>query len=196
MQQQVLWGERVMSAPFPFPAAHLASVPDDGYTYEIVEGVLIKMPGSGIDASRVAARLLSALLVFAEAHGLGDVLGADATYDLTHPGDPTATVLVPDVSFVASGRLPTRNPGYGMLAPDIAVEVVSPSQYRPEMTEKAKLYIECSVRLVWIVWSNRQEVDVWRPVSPAAPVATLNVSDALDGFDALPGFTLPVSKLF
>ncbi len=196
MQQQVLWGERVIGAPFPFKTADLLDLPDDGYTYEIVEGVLIKMPGSGIDASKIAARLLSALLVYAEAHGLGDVLGADATYDLTRPGDLAATALVPDVSFVQAGRLPARNPGYGKLAPDLAAEVVSPSQYRPEMAEKAKLYIERGVRLVWILWPNRQEVDVWRPTSPAAPVATLDVNDTLDGFDVLPGFTLSIGKLF
>ena len=196
MQQQVLWGERVIGAPYPFPVADLLKLPDDGYTHEIVEGVLIKMPGSGIDASRVAARLLSALLVYAEAHGLGDVLGADATYDLTRPGDPTVTALVPDVSFVQAGRLPMRNPDYGKLTPDLAAEVVSPSQYRPEMADKARLYIERGVRLVWILWPNRQEVDVWRPVSPAAPVATLTVNDTLDGLDVLPAFTLPIRKLF
>src|SRR5579883_2636767 len=98
MQQKILWGERVSGAPYPFRVADLVSLADDPYTYEIVEGELIRMPGWGVDASRIGARLLIALGGYVDAHGLGDVLGADGTYDLTQPGDPTETALVPDVS--------------------------------------------------------------------------------------------------
>src|SRR5579862_886874 len=138
MQQKTLWGERVTGAPYPFPVAKLATLPDDSYIYEIVEGELLRMPASGINAARIASRLFGALLMYVNVRGLAEVLGADATYDLTRPGETTATALVPDVSFVLAGRLPADNPGYGKLAPDLAAEVVSPSQYRPEMATKAK----------------------------------------------------------
>ena len=196
MQQKTLWGERVLGARYPFPIADLATLPDDGYTYELVEGELIRMPGSGINAARVASRLFGALLVYVTGRGLGEVLGADATYDLTRPGEATATALVPDISFVLAGRLPADNPGYGKLPPDLAIEVVSPSQYRPEMAAKAKVYLDRGVRLVWIIWPQRQEVDVWRMSSPQAPVATLGIGEGLDGYDVLPGFTCPLADLF
>jgi Uma2 family endonuclease len=88
------------------------------------------------------------------------------------------------------------NPGYGKLAPDLAAEVVSPSQYRPEMADKAKRYLDRGVRLVWIIWPQRKEVDVWRSTSLQAPVATLRIVDSLDGYDVVPGFTCPLADLF
>jgi len=196
MQQKTLWGERVPGAPYPFRVADLASLPNNAYTYEIVEGELIRMPGSGIDASKIALRLAAFLLAFVTSRNLGDVTGADGTYDLTRPGDPTETALVPDVAFVQAGRLPARNPGYGKLAPDLVAEVASPSQYRPEMADKAMLYLDRGVRLVWVVWPNRQEVDVWRATSPQAPVATLGIAESLDGYEVVPGFTCPLADLF
>ena len=195
MRQQVLWGERVIGAPYPFKIADLATLPDDIYTYEIVEGELIRMPGSGFDASKIAMLLGHYLLSFVLPSNLGDVTGPDGTYDLTRPGDPADTALVPDVAFVSAGRVMGRMTGYPQIVPDLVAEVVSPSQYRPEMARKAALYIERGVRLVWIIWPSRQEVDVWRPSSPGAPVATLSVADNLDGLDVLPGFTLPIRDL-
>ncbi len=200
MQQKTLWGERVPDAPYPFPVADLATLPDDGSTYEIVEGELIRMPASGVKASRTALRLASALLAYGEATGLGEALGQDGTYDLTLPGDLVPTVLVPDVSFVLAGRLPANDAPdadkYAHLAPDLAAEVVSPSQYRPEMAAKAKLYLDKGVRLVWMIWPTRKEVDVWCAASPNAPVATLRFTDSLDGLDVVPGFTYPLAQLF
>ncbi len=196
MQQKTLWGERVPGAPYPFRVADLAQLPADDYTYEIVEGELLRVPGSGFDASEISALLIHALLSFVLPRGLGRVSSSDGTYDLTRPGDPADTALVPDVAFVQTGRLPTRNPGYAKLAPDLVAEVASPSQYRPEMADKAKLYLDRGVRLVWVVWPNRQEADVWRPASPQAPVVTLGIADSLDGYDVLPGFTCPLADLF
>ena len=106
MQQQTLWAERVPSAPYPMTVAQLAQLPDDGFFYELVEGRLIRMPGSGSKATRIVARLIIALGVFVQAHHLGDVTGPDGEYDLTQPGDPTETALIPDVAFVQAGRVP------------------------------------------------------------------------------------------
>lgn len=195
MQQKMLWAERVPGAPYPFRVADLAHLPDDNYIYEIIEGELIRMPASGFDASVIAALLIHALLSFVLPRNLGQVTSSDGTFDLTRPGDTTETALVPDVAFVQAGRLPARTPGYAKLAPDLVAEIASPFQYRPEMSDKAKVYIERGVRLVWIIWPQRQEVDVWRPDSPQTSVVTLGISDSLDGLDVLPGFTCPVADL-
>jgi len=180
--------------------ADLEHLPDDQYTYEIVEGELLRLPGSGVEASVIAMRLGIALGSYVLPLGLGEVLGADGTYDLTQPGDPKDTALVPDVSFVLAGRLPAIGTpaakGYAKLAPDLVAEVASPNQYRPEMNTKAHLYLARGVRLVWVIWPSRQEVDVWRPVVPTAPVATLTLNDRLDGLDVVSGFTYPLAKLF
>ena len=192
------WAELVPDAG-PMTVDDLLTLPDDGWMYELVEGRLVRMPGSGGQASLIGLRLASALLAFADAHDVGRVTGADGTYDLTRPGDSAETALVPDVAFVQSSRVPAPDsPAYigaWRLAPDLATEVASPSQYRPEMAAKAKRYLDAGVRLVWIVWPKSQQVDVWRP-GAAQPVATLTSGDLLDGLDVLPGFMYPVASLF
>jgi len=191
------WAELVPDAPFPLHAQDLLTLPDDGWQYEIVEGRLVRMPGSGNAASSIAINLSTLLRNFAKPRKLGRVSGADGAYDLTLPGETLETALIPDVAFVRAGQLPALNtPEASKIphaAPDLVAEVASPSQYRPEMAAKAQMYLDRGVALVWIIWPARQEVDVWRP---GAPMVTLGKTDMLDGFDVAPGFTAPVSDLF
>lgn len=158
------------------------------------------MPLSGGEASRIAARLVAALVIFVEPHSLGAVTGADGEHDLTQPGDVAETALAPDAAFVRAERIPPRDsPEYQRawrLAPDIVAEVVSPNQYRPGMAEKAQRYLAAGVRLVWIIWPRYQQVDVWRLGAGQQPAAKLGLGDALDGLDVLPGFTYPLERLF
>ena len=81
------------------------------------------------------------------------------------------------------------------MAPDLAVEVASPDQHRPEMAQKAQLYLTLGTRLVWVVWPSRRQVDVWRTGSDT-PMATLGTGDILESQDVLPGFSYPVARLF
>ncbi|HEV2237736.1 MAG TPA: Uma2 family endonuclease [Ktedonobacterales bacterium] len=194
------WAEEAPGAPFPLTVDDLLALPDDAdWQYELVDGRLVRMPGSGWEASRIAARLIIALGAFVEQRNLGAVTGADGAYNVTAPGATLQTGLVPDVAFVAAARMPTSSsPEYRKaprLAPDLVAEVVSPSQHHPEMSAKAQLYLAAGVRLVWLVWPRQQQVEVWRPGS-AVPVSTLVHSDALDGLELVPGFTLPLSRLF
>src|SRR4030088_49249 len=78
----------------------LLTLPDDQYGYEVVEGVLVRVAGSGEEATRLAARLLAHLLVFVETHRLGAVTGADGVYRF--PGAETG--LIPDVGFYVAAR--------------------------------------------------------------------------------------------
>lgn len=201
MKQDTLapWAESVPDAPHPLTAADLLALPDDGWVYELVEGRLVRMPGSRGGDSRTGLLLGAALTAFVEAHGLGCVTGADGIYDLTKPGEREPTLLAPDVAFVRAGRYPPEDsPEYNTiwhLAPDLVAEVASPNQYRPGMAEKALRYLEAGVQLIWVIWPKSREVDVWRPGADA-PVKTLSVDDALDGLDVLPGFTYFVARLF
>jgi Uma2 family endonuclease len=183
----------------PMTVNGLLALPDDGWMYELVEGRLVRMPASGFEASRIAARLIFALGTFVQVHGLGAVTGSDGTYDLTQPGDRADTGLVPDLAFVRAERVPLRtSPEYTKaprVAPDLVGEVASPHPYRPEMAAKVQRYLAAGVRLVWVIWPQRQQVDLWRPGSPG-PVATLVVGGTLDGQDVLPGFAYPVAELF
>jgi Uma2 family endonuclease len=201
MQQDTLapWAEPVPNAPTGLTANDLLDLPEDGYFYELVEGRLVRMPGSGAKASSIAMYLGSLIVAFVRARKLGLVTDGTGEYNLTRPGETQETALIPDVAFVREDRLPPRDSADFdkalRLAPDLVAEVASPHQYRPEMAAKARLYLDRGVQLVWIVWPGDRQVDVWRPGSDA-PIATLSEADTLDGLDVLPGFTCPIAELF
>jgi Uma2 family endonuclease len=187
------WGELVAHEQ-RMASADLFALPDDGHQYELVEGRLVRMPPGGQEASGLAVMLGAAILAFVQAHHLGWVSGADGAYDL---GDDTD--LAPDVGFVrAERRLPRTHPLFAKawpLAPDLAVEVASSNQWRPDMGAKAARYLRAGTRLVWVVWPRWRAVDVWHP-GEAEPSRTLGARDVLDGENVLPGFSYPLASLF
>ena len=187
------WAE-VVPTPRPVTVDTLLALPDDGYVYEVVEGVLIRMAGSGNRATTIAATILAALLTFARPRRLGAVTGADGVYKF--PGAETG--LLPDVGFYAAGRvaliLDEDKPI--PFAPDLAVEVASPSQSAEDMAAKARLYLKGGTRLVWIVWPHGSHIDVWRAAQPSRMAGTLHLDDTLSGEDVVPGFSHPVADIF
>jgi Uma2 family endonuclease len=194
------WAEPMPGAPYPMSLEEFARWPEDGrWKYELVSGRLVRMPHASGGHGYIALRLAAALLAFVEERQLGYVLAAETGFILTQAGDAGETELAPDVAYVQAGRAPRPNsPDWfkpWRLAPDLAAEVASPDQYRPEMGEKARYYLAVGVKLVWILWPKRRQVDVWRPAYDI-PADTLSGDDALDGFDVLPGFSYPLSKLF
>jgi Uma2 family endonuclease len=182
----------------PMTTEELLALPDDGWQYELVEGRLVRMPPSGLDASTLALRLGGALIAYVEAHNLGRATGADGGYEIARTGGK-ATTLAPDAAFIRAERLPPHvsfdTSKAVPFAPDLAVEVASPNQYGRQMGAKARRYLRAGTRLVWIVWPRRRQVDVWRP-GDQTPSQSLGLADSLDGLDVVPGFTYPLAKLF
>jgi len=190
------WADIVPDAPYPMTLREFLDYPSgaDGYCYELVEGVLVRMVGSRDRATRLADRLYRRLGDFVEVHGLGQTRGADAVYDFEHTGQKD-TGLLPDISFYAVAREPLVDPDAAYpFAPDLAVEIASPTQYRPGMKAKAARYLAGGTALVWVVWPKRQQVDVWHP--GATKPVTLGLGDALDGEAVIPGFSYPIANLF
>jgi Uma2 family endonuclease len=105
--------------------------------------------------------------------------------------------LVPDVCFIARGRLPRDRQGrYAerlALAPDLAVEILSPGQTVKKLSAKLARAVRNGVRLAWLIQPRRNRVFVFRPDQPPLE---LGPGDVLDGYDVLPGFTLPIDELF
>jgi len=172
----------------------MLALPDDDWRYEVVEGVLVRMAGSGKRATTIAFSLGAELRAFVRPRRLGVVTGADGVYKF-HGAE---TGLTPDVGYytAAHNALITDEDGAIPFAPDLAVEVASPSQYGPEMAAKAKTYLEGETRLVWIIWPAKQRIDVWKSGYIDLPVLTLGIDDALNGEDVVPGFTYPVADVF
>lgn len=196
------WAE-IVSDKGPMTADELLHMPDDGWHYEVVDGVLVKMPPLGFEHGRIVNEIAWALTTHVKSMRLGVVTGAETGFLLSRQGQPD-TVLAADISFVRAEQVPpigtpgTDTPGtekYLRLAPDLVAEVASPDQYKPEMAAKAEVYLDAGVRLVWVIWPGTKTVDVWREGSDM-PIATVSVDDHLDGLDVVPGCRFPLAELF
>jgi Uma2 family endonuclease len=172
----------------------LLTLPDDGYVYEVVEGVLVRGAGSGKQAARIGLRLGGRLGAYVDEHRLGVATGADGVYKF--PGAETG--LIPDVGFYTADRdalAPDDNKPIPF-APDLAVEVASPSQDGVEMAAKARVYLRAGARLVWVIWPQSLHIDIWHQDVLTGPVRSLGLSDTLEGEDLIPGFSYAVAALF
>lgn len=187
------WAE-VVPGVGPVTVDVLLTLPDDGYCYEVVEGVLVRMAGSGEEASSIGVLLASALVTVAYGQRLGIVTGADGVYHFSG----AETGLVPDVGVYRAERraLVTDRRKPIPFAPDLAVEVDSPEQSAEAMAAKARTYLDGGTRLVWVVWPGRRQVEVWRAGRSVGPAAVLGAADTLDGEDVVLGFRHPVAAVF
>ena len=174
-----------------YTGEELAAMPGDE-PWELWEGVLRKVPGAGVEASEVAGDIVALIRPFVRATKLGVLTTADGTYVLARDPD---TVVVPDVAFVRWERLPDRQrpKGFCPVPPDLAVEVVSPSDTPRDVAAKMEHYRRAGVPLVWWIYPERRAVVVFRA---GQQVAELHEGDELDGGEILPGFRLPVAEIF
>ena len=166
-------------------------LPDDGYRDELVRGSLVREPLPGGIHDWVAGNLNRALDRFVEAQSLGHV-AFDTGFLLSR--DPP-TVRGPDVAFLAWERIPSEGPpkGFWETPPDLAIEVLSPSNTAAKINDKVLEYLASGTRLVWVVDPETRCVTVYRSQKD---VQVLTMDDALDGADVLPGFRLPLSRVF
>jgi len=84
-------------------ATEFARLPESDVRYELVEGRLVRMSGSGNEATSIAAFLIAALVAFVRPKRLGRVSSSDDSFNLTRPSDTAETILMPDVAFVRAG---------------------------------------------------------------------------------------------
>lgn len=157
---------------------------------DLIRGVVQPVTPGGNPHWRLTGFLDRRVGAFVEERGLGAV-GPEGGFILGRNPD---TVLGPDVAFVRAERLPPLSQeGFLEFAPDLAIEVVSPSNTRAQISEKVAIYLEAGTNLVWVVDPPRRMGTVF---APSRPARTLRDGDSLDGEDVLPGFTLPLPELF
>ena len=186
--------ERILWDPLPGTATEADVIRhvdgEDKRLVELVDGTLVEKPMGQYEA-RVGGMLYRLLDEYAESHDLGVCYPADATLRVL-----PRQVRLPDVSFVSWPKLPNRElpaESVAALVPDLAVEVLSASNTRREMERKRRDYFAAGVRLVWQIDPDTQTAEVYT----APDVLTAVPADGtLDGGDVLPGFTLPLQRLF
>ncbi len=173
-------------------AEALAALPADGYQYDLIDGDLHRMSAPEAEHSEVAGEFFRRIANHVVERGLGRVYAAETGFLLGRDPD---TVLAPDVAFVRAERLPppAERRGYLPLAPDLVVEIVSPSDRTGEIQQKVDRYLDAGVRLVWTVDPDARTVAVYRP---GHPPLVRHQGDTVDGEDVLPDLHLPVADFF
>jgi len=141
----------------------------------------------------LSSKLLRLLGNFAESHGLGNVTGSDAGFDLgISPKTGRATVRIPDVAFVAKAR-ESKGDILFKGAPDLAVEVISPSETYTMVRQKLTDYFAAGTRLMWLVYPDAEQIEVFTALES---VTELGLEDTLTGGDLLPEFSVKVKDIF
>ena len=180
-----------MTATFLMTADDLAALPDDGNRYELLRGELLTMPPTGFEHGLASGTSLWRLTDHVRKTEAGVVV-TEVGFVLAR--NPT-TVLAPDVAFVRRDRVPQGSDriGFAELAPDLAVEVVSPSNSLAEMHDKVLTYLDAGVLMVLVLEPKRRTVTVHTSDRLAR---TLLPDEMFDGGDVLPGFAVRVADLF
>ena len=173
-------------------AAQLLDMPDDGYRHELVRGELRTMSPAGNVHGMVANVCAWSLTNHVMGNDLGIVYAAETGFLLASDPD---TVRAPDAAFTRWERIDEVGEveGFWPGAPDLVVEVVSPNDRYSEVNEKASDWLCAGARMVVVVDYRRREVVVH--YSPSDRVV-LTEGDVLDGDVVVPGWVIPVSKLF
>jgi Uma2 family endonuclease len=164
----------------------------DGHRYEIVNGELIDMGNSGAKHGYVCSVLMILLGGYVHIQKLGAMFDSSTAFKLK-----SGNKRSPDVSFMAKERLQGLDElpdGFLEGAPDLAVEILSPSNTVEEIHNKLVEYFDNGSRLVWVINPKEKYVLVYR--SSEEPDRLLKSIDSLDGEEIVPGFSLAIAELF
>ncbi len=185
---------RPIQPGMPVTEDELLRLPKDGpgnptaARHELVDGCLFAKPRETFRTGVIAADIIGLIGPHTRGRGVGST-GQDG-FRMAN-----GNVRAPDVSFTRTERIPGGRPGsgFGSVAPDLCVEIISPSERPADIADKWRDYFDSGASLVWHVFPETSSVTVW--TSPAE-ARTLSGEDALDAGDLLPGFTCRVSEIF
>jgi Uma2 family endonuclease len=158
---------------------------------ELVRGKLIVRDPPGYRHGVVASKIARLIANHVHDHSLGIVVAAETGFKLFSNPD---TVRAPDAGFLSHDRAPDPPPvGYPSLAPDLVVEVLSPSDRAGEVQSKVSDWLNAGSRLVWVLDPGRRRAIIYRA---DGSVDVLRERDALDGEDVLPGFSCSLAEVW
>lgn len=183
--------------PMPLPAwdrqytvAELTQFPPEWH-YELIEGYLRPMMMPTGDTHGACTALFTAFVtIYVSEHKLGRVFAAETGFLLAENPD---TVKAPDFAFVAKDRMPALTGKYAKVVPDLVLETRSPNDRKAGVEEKINEWLSFGTSYVLDLNPAKETVMVYRPSE--APL-TLTKSDTFTAEDILPGFTLPLTKVF
>jgi Uma2 family endonuclease len=173
-------------------AAEFLTHPTVSGPSELVRGEVRMMTPASAAHGVVAGTIFAAINAFVEAGHLGLCFPDNTGFLLPGLGD---TVRSPDVAFVRASKLPPEGIGTGwvVVAPDLVVEILSPNETASELDGKLRDYRAAGTELVWVVDPIARVVHVR---IAGAPERRLSEPEMLDGAEVLPGFAIPVARVF
>lgn len=173
-------------------ANDLLNLPDNDMQHELVKGELRTMPPAKREHGQIETTILLALFNYLKTQPLGTLTTGDTGYLLARDPD---TVRAPDVGFISNQRVAAAGDpqGYWTVAPDLAVEIVSPSDLLYEVEEKVQDFLDAGTRIVWLVNPRRRTVTVYE--KDQNPVV-LRESQSLVAPGILPGFEMLIAEIF
>ena len=173
-------------------AEQLFQAPDSGNRLELVRGVLIVMSPAGSEHGWIAARILTRLANHVEANGLGRVYAAETGFLIEVNPD---TVRAPDAAFVSQERIDKAppSPSYLQVAPDLVVEVVSPSDPSTDVEAKAEQWLEAGSRIVLVADPINQTLRVYKS---KAQIEVLHSGEEFSSGDVCGDWKISVNEIF
>jgi Uma2 family endonuclease len=162
-------------------------LPDDDLRHELDHGALLSMPLASDEHGSVSAGIVVLLGCFVKEHSLGRVYTADTGFVLSPD-----TVCAPDVAFVHRERVAVRR-SFFRGAPDLAVEVYSPSESIPQLMRKVRQYLNAGRHTVWVVHPEEKQVHV---MTRSGEDRIVSSGEVLESPDLLPGFSVAIDSLF
>ena len=165
---------------------------EDVERYEVIDGVRVEREAMGAFEAVLASWLSYLINSFAAGKKLG--LAVNRVLFVLHAARNLQRR--PDVAFVSYARWPTavvaREPAWNIV-PDLAIEIIGPTDLAEEIDRKITNYFQAEVRLVWVLYPDSDRVYGYQ--SPTH-VSILERTDTLDGGEILPGFRLPIAQLY
>jgi Uma2 family endonuclease len=180
-----------MGTQTKYTEAELMALPKNGQKYELVNGELVMSPAGVFDHGDIISWLSAKLAIYSREKKLGVIVDGQSGFWMK-----SGNLRSPDISFMGRDRLKALTPrpqGFVNGAPDLAVEVLSPSDTVMEVGSKIAELFENGTRLAWVVNPREKSVLVYHG---ATPDRLLKPGDQLDGELVLPGFAMPVAELF
>lgn len=165
---------------------------DDGFRYELWRGELKKLAPASHEHGRIAINISTPLDQHTRTNELGRVYAAETGFKISSDPD---TVLAPDVAFISNERLEQAvgATGYWPGAPDLVVEVISPSDTYAEVEEKASNWLAAAVRVVIVANPRERTVTAYRS---STDIVILTEADKLDCSDVVAGWSMLVKDVF
>ncbi len=182
--------ERLYTAAEFWEIAHLPENADRWL--ELIDGVIVEMASSSQVNTVIAGRIIYFLNAFVIPRDLGYVSGADGGYTINE-----RNAYQPDVGFISKARHASLEGVEFPIAPDMAFEVISPSESSNEVDRKIRRYLEAGTKLVVTVYPEDRAVYRWsRAANGQITAQLLGIDDVLEAGEALPGFTLKIREIF